>query len=140
MKPLGHAADYANLAVQTGSAAPIRPLVHSRQSDVALDRMKREGCKLRRFFVALFWWWRKSRRGSPSGPRLRRPGREGGYRRRVSMAFGPGRRPTGGFRFDILSQRKRLAIHGQPPAGFFRWDALPALPAPRVTPAGSSGR
>jgi len=31
-----------------------------------------------------------------------------------------GRAPAGGFRFAILAQRKRPAIHGRPPTGLIR--------------------
>src|ERR1044072_8516348 len=54
---------------------------------------------------------RKSRRVPPSGPRLRRPAKEGPRRAAVHLLpYGPGRAASGGFRFAILSQRKRLAM------------------------------
>src|SRR6201991_3914591 len=80
---------------------------------------------------------RKSRRVPPSGPRLRRPGKEGPRRAAVYLLpFGPGRAASGGFRFDLLSQRKRPALHGRPPAGFF-----PSLPSPAASgPEGGTRR
>src|SRR6201991_3329914 len=80
---------------------------------------------------------RKSRRVPPSGPRLRRPGKEGPRRAAVYLLpYGPGRAASGGFRFDILSQRKRPAIHGRPPTGFFH-----SLPSPAATdPEGGTRR
>src|ERR1700754_178865 len=80
---------------------------------------------------------RKSRRVPPSGPRLRRPAKEGPRRAAVFLLpFGPGRAASGGFRFDFLSQRKRPALHGRPPAGFFH-----SLPSPAATgPEGGTRR
>src|ERR1700754_781073 len=74
---------------------------------------------------------RKSRRVPPSGPRLRRPAKEGPRRAAVFLLpFGPGRAASGGFRFDFLSQRKRPAIHGRPPAGFFHSPPSPTATGP----------
>src|SRR6202000_2453261 len=80
---------------------------------------------------------RKSRRVPPSGPRLRRPAKEGPRRAAVyRLPYGPGRAASGGFRFDLLSQRKRPAIPRRPPAGFFH-----SLPSPTATgPEGGTRR
>src|SRR6201991_4543560 len=49
---------------------------------------------------------------------------------------GSGRAASGGFRFDLLSQRKRPALLGRPPAGFFH-----SLPSPAATgPEGGTRR
>jgi hypothetical protein len=54
------------------------------------------------------------------------------------MAFGRVGDRTGFFDW-APAQRKRPTIHGRPPAGLIRPATSPALPTPRVAPAGSFG-
>jgi len=77
--------------------------------------------------------------GSPLGatPAATRKGRAA-PRPFVYCPSGPGRASNGGFRFDLLSQRKRPAVLAGPLRAFSVRSPRLRLPAPRGLPAGSS--
>src|SRR6187551_1366799 len=83
--------------------------------------------------------WSKSRRVPPSGPRLRRPVKEGPRARpciysptgRVGLRTGVSDSPS-------MAQRKRPAVLAGPLRAFSVRSPRLRLPAPRVAPAGSS--
>src|SRR6187402_3320001 len=68
----------------------------------------------------------------PSGPRLRRPAREGRKSGRLLIALRAGPGSDWGFSTRHPVARKRPAIPGRPPSGLIQPKPSPALPAPRV--------
>ncbi|MET4676232.1 hypothetical protein ACVKN3_002799 [Luteibacter sp. PvP120] len=85
----------------------------------------------------------KSRRVPPSGPRLRRPDREGPRSRPfIDCPSGPGRASNGGFRFAIHGSAETAGRRGRPPDGPDPFEALACGYRPRGwhPPALSNGK
>jgi len=70
--------------------------------------------------------------GASLGATLRRPAKEGGYRRHLLIALRAGPGFDWGFPTRHPVSRKRLAIHGQPPDGPYPVEALASATGPET--------